>query len=240
MSVERKKLKTSIKVSQNIQYSEFIPWDQLNDDDLSKILNEQLQSDYKQNFNRSQIVNDIIKLHNVLSLEAENIILDMKKGLFNTNWIIPITDDFKIVFNKVDEPGIIVLKQSDFDQSIVEYKKSISGQNDTENIIKAFSGFKNNLDSKKGVNITLRNTRMVYSINTSEYRIAQEEEDIKLVGIRISPENFYNSMLLNDSYPNNSIPQILLEKNNIKQEDLIFEDQESFINTLDKVAKIYK
>lgn len=240
MSVERKKLKTSIKVSQTTQYSEYIPWDQLNDDDLAKILNEQLQSDYKQNFMRSQIVNDIIKLHNVLSLEAENIILDMKKGLFNVNWIIPITDDFKFVFNKVDEPGIIVLKQSDFDQSIVEYKKSITGQNDTENIIKAFSGFKNNLESKKGVNITLRNTRMVYSINTSEYRIAQEEEDIKVVGIRISPDNFYNSMLLNDSYPNNSIPQILIEKGNIKQEDLIFEDQDSFINTLEKIAKIYK
>jgi hypothetical protein len=243
MSVERKKLKTSIKVkSENdTQYGEFIPWDQLNDDDLYKILNEQLQADYKQNFVRNQLINDIIKLHNILSLEAENIILDMKKGLFNINWIIPITDDLKIVFNKVDEPGIIVLKQSDFDQSIVEYKKSISGQNDIENIIKTFSGFKNNLESKKGINITLRNTRIVYSINTSEYRIAQEEEDIKVVGLRISPKNFYNSMLLNDSYPNNSIPQILIDKNNyFKEEDLIFEDQDSFINVLDKVAKIYK
>lgn len=239
MSVERKKLKTSIKVSQETQYGEYIPWDQLNDDDLSKILNEQLQPYYQQNFLRSQVINDIIKLHNVLSLEAENVVLDMKKGLFNVNWIIPITDDQKIVFNKVDDPGVIVLKQSDFDQSIIDYKKSITGQNDTENIIKAFSGFKNNLESKNGVNITLRNTRMVYSINTSEYRIAQEEEDIKIVGIRISPDNFYNSMLLNNAYPDTNVPKILIDYK-IKQEDHIFDDQESFQKTIEKVANIYK
>jgi hypothetical protein len=242
MNVERKKLKTSIKVgqrTQDTQYGEYIPWDQLNDDDLSKILNEQLQPYYQQNFMRSQVINDIIKLHNVLSLEAENIILDMKKGLFNVNWIIPITDDLKIVFNKVDEPGIIVQKQTDFDQSIVDYKKSVTGQNDTENIIKAFSGYKNNLESKNGVNVTLRNTRMVYSINTSEYRIAQEEEDIKIVGIRISPDDFYNSMLLNNSYPDTSVPKIKIDYK-INASDHLFDDQESFQKTIEKVANIYK
>lgn len=266
MSIERKKLKTSIKVknerfTQNTQSGEYIPWDQLNDDELYKILNEQLQPIYKQSFIRSQVINDIIKLHNVIStaeiLEAQNIINNMKKGLFNVNWIIPITDDFKIVFNKVDQPGVLVQKQSDFDQNVVDYKKSVSGQNDTENIIKAFSGYKNNLESKKGVNVTLRNTRMVYSINTSEYRIAYEEEDIKLVGIRISPDNFYNSMLLNNSYPDTNVPQIKIDLK-IKEDDSknskaifidgkampfqdhIFEDQESFLKIIEKVANVYK
>lgn len=239
MTTERKRLKKSLKVAEEVEYGEYIPWDQVTDDELSLILNDLLLTNYPQDFKRRQVIDDIIDLKNLSRIEGENIVNDMKKGLFKVNWIIPMTDDYQIVYNKVDEPGIVVQKISDFEQNISDYRKSISGQNDIDNIIKAFSDFQDNLDSKNGINLTLRNTRMVWSSNTSQYRVGYEEENIKLIGIKLDPRYLLENNLIIAEYPTIDSLKLKVDMKFTKT-DFPCKDHDEFHKIVENVANIYK
>lgn len=239
-NITRKKLSKKITLEER-RISEYVPWENLNDDDLVLILSDLLREKYPNEYLRLRLVYEIIDLKNISLGKEPNLYNDMKMGLYEINWIVPIVNDNHIVYNKIAEKGDIVQKVGEIEQGITNYQKSIIGQNDTENIIKAFSGYINNIDSKDGINITLRNNRIVYSINTEKYRVAHEQEDIKLVGFLLDTDNFMNHNRLISEYPSSIHEDLIKLKINFKPKtkQFLFNTPEDYDKDLKQIVAIY-
>jgi hypothetical protein len=239
-NITRKKLSKKITIEER-RISEYVPWENLSDDDLVLILSDLLRDKYTNEYQRLRIVYEIIDLKNISLGKEPNLYNDMKTGLYEINWIVPIVNDNHIVYNKIAEKGDIVQKVGEIEQGITNYQKSIIGQNDTESIIKAFSGYINNIESKDGINITLRNNRVVYSINTGRYRIAHEQEDIKLVGFLLDTDNFMNHNRLINEYPSNIYEDLIKLKINYKPKttQFLFNTPENYEKDLKQIVAIY-
>lgn len=225
--------------------SDTIMWDRLSYEELQKVLDNILTPYYPKKWERIHTVNTIINLYNISQREIVNIKQEMLKGNFRVSWIVPIVDDIKLVFNKLEEEGSVIIKLSDFEQQITDYHRSITNQNDVDNLIKAFSGFKNNLDNLNGINMPIRNNRMVYSYNSQEYRFAHDEEILKIIGLKIDVNQLndpsFASKLVNITH--SSLPEIPFNfKVNLKlpgKDEYFFNNQDEFSSALTIIDEVY-
>lgn len=239
--IKRKELKETIIVNEEVDFqSETIMWDKLSREELFQVLDNILLHTYTRKWERLHLINRLLDLYYISQKEISNIKENLLKGIFNVNWIIPITDDIKLVFNKLEEEGSVIIKLNDFEQQITDYRKSITGQNDIDTLILAFSGYKNNLDTLKGINLPCRNNRLGYSYNSQEYRIIHQDEIIKLIGLKINLNDLYKINNLNNDYPQLSTkPRIKFNFKTDFNDEYFFNNYDEYKSTLTIIEEIY-